>query len=94
MSCEPYSNKELCEGIPKKQECASFAINGPNGIYFRYKPKDCLPTEGEIKQDGGKSASKKVKTPKGERTVHVGPRGGKYVLYNGKKVPVSRFSKK
>lgn len=42
---------------------------------------------------GGKAA-KKVTTPKGERVVHKGPRGGEYVIYKGEKVSASRFAKK
>ena len=46
-----------------------------------------------VRSVGGK-APKKVTTPKGERTVRKGPRGGEYVIYNNKKVPASRFEKK
>lgn len=36
-----------------------------------------------------KLTDKKVKVGKVERTVRVGPRGGKYVMMNGKMVPLS-----
>lgn len=36
--------------------------------------------------------NKKVSTPKGERTVYKGPRGGEYVRLDGKLVPVGKLS--
>lgn len=41
-----------------------------------------------------KMTEKKVKVGKVERTVRVGPRGGKYVMMNGKMVPLSQAKKK
>lgn len=43
---------------------------------------------------GGKLTKKTVNTPDGPRKVRLGPRGGKYVLIKGKRVPVSKIPKR
>lgn len=45
------------------------------------------------KQSKAKMTNKKVKVGNVDRTVRVGPRGGKYIMMNGKMVPLSQVKK-
>lgn len=91
----PQTNKEIC-----KLHCAADMLSCQNsGKTYTGALFECenICTENPLYKyscaSGGKSA-RKVKTPKGERSVRKGPRGGEYVIYDGKKVPASRFDKK
>lgn len=48
------------------------------------------PRVGTFPGDGGKRT---VQTPRGKRIVRTGPRGGEYVMLEGKKTPLSRIPK-
>jgi hypothetical protein len=91
------SDDEVTFGVPCNTDLSTVVYNGSQSYSISTNQYDngwsIIDTNANCSAAGGKAA-KKVTTPKGERVVRKGPRGGEYVIYKGEKVSASRFAKK
>jgi hypothetical protein len=88
-----HSSPQAENGSQKIQQTSLLSPEKNNSHVQPNKEQPPTPNNPSPPGQGGKLTKKTVNTPGGPRKVRLGPRGGKYVIINSKKVSVSKLPK-